>query len=103
LNTCVSTQILARSPGQSPRSGNLTAELRVTRQTAWLGAELAGYSYAKYLLFLPFLLLFPVQILFFFGSTNNTVESSFIFSPTLYSFSVLQLPQSTLLPLLVQT
>jgi hypothetical protein len=27
----------------------LTAELLVTRQTAWLGAELASYSYAKYL------------------------------------------------------
>ena len=53
LNTCVST-LLARSPEHHQvlglRSGNLTAELLVTRQTAWLEAELAGYSYGMSLL-----------------------------------------------------
>ena len=38
------------------KSGNLVAQLLVTRQTACLGTELAGYSYAKSLSFLLFLL-----------------------------------------------
>ena len=37
------------------KAGNLDSQLLVTRQTACLEAELAGYSYAKSLSFLLFL------------------------------------------------